>query len=138
MCTTPWITSVANELLDEMGTAETDIMQSYTIPLPVKVIARLLGIPGEEYMTFKRWSDALLAVTSLPPEERAQSNQEMLAYFGRMAAARRVHGAEDLITALVEAEAEGESLEDWEILGFCILLLIAGDDTTTDLLGNIL
>lgn len=135
---TPWITSVANELLDEMGTAETDIMQSYTIPLPVKVIARLLGIPGEEYMTFKRWSDALLAVTSLPPEERAQSNQEMLAYFGRMAAARRVHGAEDLITALVEAEVEGESLEDWEILGFCILLLIAGNETTTNLMGNIL
>ena len=79
----PWITSVVTELLDEIGTTETDMVPSYTIPLPVKVIARLLGIPGEEYLTFKRWSDALMAATSMPPEERARSNQEMMAYFGR-------------------------------------------------------
>ncbi len=128
---TPWITSVANELLDEIGTAETDIVQSYTIPLPVKVIARLLGIPGEEYLLFKRWSDALMAATSMPPEDRARSIQEMMTYFGRMASDRRTHGAEDLITALVEAEVEGESLMEQDILGFCVLLLIAGNETTT-------
>ena len=55
-----------------------------------------------------------------------------------MAAERRAHGAEDLITALVEGEIEGEALEEWEILGFCILLLIAGNETTTNLLGNML
>ncbi len=135
---TPWITSVANELLDAIGAAETDIVQSYTIPLPVKVIARLLGIPGEEYLTFKRWSEATIAYTALTPEERAQSDHEMLTYFGRMAAARRAQGAEDLITALVEAEVEGESLEEWEILSFCMLLLVAGNETTTNLLGNLL
>jgi hypothetical protein len=132
----PWITAVANELLDERGTGEVDIVQSYTIPLPVKVIARLLGIPGEEYVTFKRWSDASLSVTAMTPEERMQNIQEMMMYFGRMAAARRAHGAEDLITALVESEIEGESLQDWEILGFCLLLLIAGNETTTNLVGN--
>lgn len=55
----------------------------------------------------------------------------MVMYFGQMATARRAHGAEDLITALVEAEVEGEALEEWEIMGFCILLLIAGNETTT-------
>jgi cytochrome P450 len=135
---TPWITSVATELLDKMGTAEIDIVPSYTVPLPVKVIARLLGIPGEDYLSFKRWSDTFIAYISTAPEERAQSYHEMMAYFGRMAAARRAQGAEDLITALVEAEVEGEALEDWEILGFCLLLLIAGNETTTNLLGNIL
>jgi len=135
---TPWMSSVANELLDKMGTAETDIVPSYTMPLPMLVIARLLGIPGEEYVTFRRWSEALLAVTSIPPEERAKSAQETTAYFGRMAAARRTKGAEDLITALVEAEIEGEALEDWEVLGFCTLLLIAGNETTTNLIGNLL
>ena len=59
-----------------------------------------------------------------------------MAYFGQMAAARREHGAEDLITALVEAEIEGEALEDWEVLGFCMLLLIAGNETTTNLMGH--
>jgi cytochrome P450 len=134
----PWIAGVANELLEEVGEREVDVVQAYTIPLPVKVIARLLGIPGEDYVTFKRWSDAFLAAVSMPQEQRAQNVMEMVGYFGQIAAARRAHGADDLITALVEAEIEGEALEDWEILGFCILLLIAGNETTTNLLGNIL
>jgi cytochrome P450 len=103
-----------------------------------RIAARLLGIPGEEYLTFKRWSDALLATSSMPPEERVQSTHEMMTYFGRMAVARRTHGTEDLITALVEAEVEGESLTEQAILGFCVLLLIAGNETTTNLLGNLL
>lgn len=133
----PWITGVANALLDEMGEGPADVVESYTVPLPVKVIARLLGIPGEDYATFKRWSDAFLSTVSLQRDERMQNIQEMVAYFGQMAAARRAHGAEDLITALVEAEIEGASLQDWEILGFCILLLIAGNETTTNLMGNL-
>lgn len=132
----PWMTEVAHSLLDDIGEEEKDIVESYTVPLPVKVIARLLGIPGEDYVTFKRWSDAFLSTVSVQMSERLQNLQEMVAYFGRMAAARRAHGAEDLITALVEADIEGESLQDWEILGFCILLLIAGNETTTNLLGN--
>ncbi len=62
----------------------------------------------------------------------------MLAYLGQMAAARRAQPAEDLITALVEAEVEGQKLEEWEILGFSMLLLIAGNETTTNLIGNTL
>jgi cytochrome P450 len=135
---TPWITSVAHELLDQIGADEFDIVQHYTVPLPVKVIARLLGIPGSDYEIFKRWSDAFLSLTSMESTERMRNIQEMASYFGKIAATRRSHGAEDLITALVEAEIEGEKLEEWEILGFCILLLIAGNETTTNLLGNIL
>ncbi|MBI3798991.1 MAG: cytochrome P450 [Deltaproteobacteria bacterium] len=133
----PWITSIAQALLDEISDGTTDMVESYTVPLPVKVIARLLGIPGEDYATFKRWSDAFLSTVSAERDERLQNIQAMVAYFGQMAAARRAHGADDLITALVEAEIEGESLQDWEILGFCILLLIAGNETTTNLLGNL-
>jgi hypothetical protein len=135
----PWIARVANELLDEIGPGETDIVQSYTIPLPVKVIARLMGIPGDDFTTFKRWSDTFISsLISISLDERMKNTMEMVEYFGKMAAARREHGAEDLITALVEAEIDGESLQDWEILGFCILLLIAGNETTTNLMGNML
>src|SRR5581483_5696716 len=135
----PWITTVARELLDEIGTGEIDIVRSYTIPLPVKVIARLMGIPGDDYPTFKRWSDTFISsLISIPLEERMRNTMEMAEYFGKIAAARRSQGAEDLITALVDAEIEGESLQDWEILGFCILLLIAGNETTTNLMGNAL
>ena len=135
---TPWIESVADELLDTIGPAEADVVQSYTIPLPMKVIARLLGIPGEEYVTFRSWSRAFLATASMEHSERARAIEEMAAYLGKTAAERRVRGAEDLITALVETDSEGEKLEEWEILGFCMLLLIAGNDTTTNLIGNIL
>jgi cytochrome P450 len=135
----PWIAGIASELLNEIGAGEVDIVQSYTIPLPVKIIARLLGIPGEEYLTFKRWSDTFMSsFDAISLAERMKNTQEMVEYFGQMAVARRAHGADDLITALVGAEIEGESLEDWEILGFCILLLIAGNETTTNLMGNVL
>jgi cytochrome P450 len=134
----PWIAEIANALLDEIREGEQDIVESYTVPLPVKVIARLLGIPGEDYLTFKRWSDAFLSTVSIQTDERLQNLQAMVAYFGQMAAARRAHGADDLISALVEADVEREALQDWEILGFCILLLIAGNETTTNLLGNML
>ncbi|MCC6141565.1 MAG: cytochrome P450 [Nitrospira sp.] len=135
----PWIATVVNELVDHMAVSkESDIMQDYAIPLPVRVIARMLGIPGEDYVRFKLWSDTFLAFSSMTPEERAKSNQEMMAYFGQMAAARRTEGAEDLITALVEANVDGESLADTEIIGFCMLALIAGNETTTNLIGNML
>ena len=135
---TPWMEHVVDDLVGEIGTRETDIIESFAIPMPLKVIARLLGIPGEEYLTFKRWSETFFAFDSMTPEQRAKSNQEMMTYFGLMAAKRRAHGAEDLITALVEAEIEGESLNDAEILDFCMLLLIAGNEKTANLIGNML
>jgi cytochrome P450 len=135
---TPWIKTVASELMDEAGSDELDVVQRYTVPLPVKVIARMLGIPGDEYEIFKRWSDAFISLVSMDNSERMQNVQEMVGYFGKIAADRRAHGAEDLITALVEAEIDGEKLEQWEVLGFCMLLLIAGNETTTNLIGNIL
>jgi cytochrome P450 len=132
-----WITEIASALLDEMREGEHDLVESYTVPLPVKVIARLLGIPGDDYARFKRWSDAFLSTVSIQANDRFQNLQEMVAYFGQMAAARRAHGADDLISALVEGDVEGEALQEWEILGFCVLLLIAGNETTTNLIGNL-
>jgi cytochrome P450 len=135
---TPWISSVANELLDEFNAGENELVQGYTIPLPVKVIARLLGVPGEEYKDFKSWSDAFISFGPADKDENARKVQEMVAYFGKMAAARHAQGADDLLTALVEADVDGEKLEEWEILGFSMLLLIAGNETTTNLISNTL
>jgi cytochrome P450 len=134
----PWITKIADELLEHIDNQETDMVEAFTVPLPMRVIARLMGIPEEDYATFKRWSDAFLSTVGADRNDRMQNVQDMVAYFGQMAVARRTQGADDLITALVEAEIEGESLQDWEILGFCILLLIAGNETTTNLLSNLL
>jgi hypothetical protein len=136
----PWIRENANELVAAIGDAETDVIGSLAIPLPVRVIARLLGIPGSDYLTFKRWSDSFLTSSArgLEPGSRMRNGMEMAAYFGRIAAERKTQGAEDLITALVEADVDGQRLEEPELLGFCILLLIAGNETTTNLIGNLL
>ncbi len=134
----PRITAIAHGLLENRGPGQTDIVQSYAIPLATKVIASLIGIPEEEYATFRRWSAATMSILGLEPHERAQRMQDMLAYFKQIIVTRRTQAAEDLITALVEADVEGESLHDWEILGFCTLLLLAGNETTVNLIGNML
>ncbi len=133
----PWITSVVTNLLDTMETDAIDLVQAYTIPLPVRVIAPILGIPPEKYVLFKQWSEAAVATISMEPEQRSQYIQAMVEYFGKLIAARRAHGAEDLISALIQADVEGERLQEWEVLGFCLLLLIAGNETTTHLIGNL-
>ena len=83
-------------LLGNLPLGEVDVVPSYTIPLPMRVIARLLGIPGEEYATFRRWSEATVSVTTTATEDRAQHMHEMAEYFGRMAVARRAQGADEL------------------------------------------
>jgi len=124
----PWIRQNAEELLAAMGDGEAEVMDSLAVPLPVRVIARLMGIPGEEYVAFKRWSDTFLSMDTrdLEPGIRTRNAMEMADYFGRVVAQRRARGAEDLITALVQAELDGERLPEVELLGFCVLLLIAG------------
>ena len=127
----PRIAELTEGLLDEFSGDELDLVEAFTTPLPVFVIAELLGVPAADRADFKRWSDA--AVTGDPSGTR-----EMAAYFGRLIAGRRASGATngDLIGALLAAEQDGQRLTEHELLGFCVLLLIAGNETTTNLLGN--
>jgi hypothetical protein len=134
----PWITALSTELLDEMGHGEVDFVDGFTVPLPVKVIAKMLGIPGEDYRKFKDWSDAVLGGGPESGPGAMSSMGEMMQYFGAMGAKRREEPGEDLITALVSAEVEGEVLQEWEMVSFCILLLVAGNETTTNLMSNML
>jgi len=137
----PWIKNVAEQLLDRFPIGEAvDAVDAFTMPLPVQVIARMLGIPGEDQTAFRRWSDSLVAFNGgdFTPAERMKNGIEMMEYFRQAAASRRGKSGSDLISAVVDAEVEGERLEDWEILGFCILLLVGGNETTTNLMSNML
>ncbi|MGH2633495.1 MAG: cytochrome P450 [Tepidiformaceae bacterium] len=134
----PWITNAARQLLDAFEPGiDTDLVDAFAIPLPVRVIALLLGIPGDDYLQFKEWSDAVIGISD---ESRRQggvsAGMQMAAYFSGVADERRKSPGDDLISALVAAEVEGEKLTQMEVLGFCILLLIAGNETTTNLIGN--
>lgn len=135
-----WVTELAREMVDALPPGEpVDIVQRLTIPLPVAVIARMMGIPGERAEDFKRWSDALtgtLAGASLA--ERQTEIMQMAAYFAGLIPERRANPGDDLVSAVVNAEIDGSRLSDQDIVGFNILLLIAGNETTTNLLGNYL
>lgn len=71
---TPWIGRIANQLLDDLGYGECELVQGYSMPLPMKVIAHLLGIPVEEFPMFKRWSEALIATT---PTDQAENTRRI-------------------------------------------------------------
>lgn len=135
-----WVAELAEEMVAGLPADEPiDIVQALTIPLPVAVISRMMGIPNERAEDFKRWSDALtgtLAGASL--EDRQKDVLEMATFFQSLIPERRANPGDDLVSAVVNAEIDGERLTDQEIVGFNILLLIAGNETTTNLLGNLL
>jgi cytochrome P450 len=116
-----------------------DVTETFTSPLPVAVISQMMGIPQERGNDFKRWSDSLtgtLAGASI--EDRRSDIAEMASYFASLIPERRSHPSSDLISEVVTAELDGQGLTDQEIVGFCVLLLIAGNETTTNLIGNFL
>ncbi len=139
----PRISAITNELLDHVAAAgEMDVVRDLAYPLPVTVISELLGIPAELREDFKRWSDALVAGDEGTSEEERkalfQEVQGMYGYFTQVLKERGLHPQNDLVSALLAAEVDGQRLSSMELLGFCGLLLVAGNETTTNLLGNMI
>jgi cytochrome P450 len=128
------ITAIVNQLLEQVAaTGRMDIIDDLSYPLPVIVIAELLGIPHADRERFKVWSDAVVGATY--PED-GDPQAEMSEYFLDMIAQRSREPKDDLISALLDAQIDGQHLNQRELLGFCILLLVAGNETTTNLIGN--
>ena len=144
----PWLTDLVPHLLDDLGEGEVDVM-SFAAEIPTRAMVRLLGLPEGDHVRFKNWANAFMLSSALTPEERMASNQEMVgAFAARLAehssiiaaqgASEDVEDAEDLISALLRAEVDGERLTPEEIVRFCVTLVVAGSETTTFLIGNLL
>ncbi len=132
----PRIAQIADELIDRVIEAGgMDLIRDFAVPLPVIVIAELLGIPIADRDRFKVWSDAIV-IDGGSPDARSRAQLEMASYFTRLMEARRHEPRQDLISALMAATIDGESLSHADLLSFCVLLLIAGNETTTNLIGN--
>ena len=128
-----------DELLDAGERGEADLVTHINFPIPIRVIAAALGIPDERKDDFKRWSNALVGrLDGQPLTEKAMADLiEMTGYFQEVVAERRADPGDDLISWLITgAEAGEEPLEPRDLVSFCTLLLIAGNETTTNLLGN--
>jgi cytochrome P450 len=138
----PRIREIIDELLDGIRGDEFDLVEEIAYPLPVIVISEMLGVPPKDRADFKRWSDDVVATLGgpfTPPDvmERARKSIEELAeYLSGVIAERRAEPRGDLISGLIAAEDNGTVLSEVEIFSTTILLLIAGNETTTNLIGN--
>jgi cytochrome P450 len=138
----PRIRQIIDELLVVVaGRGRFDVIEAFAGPLPVIVIAEMLGVDPADRHEFKRWSDweAMSLNPLLTADQQAsatEANAELGAYLQRTIAARRADPRDDLISALIAVEEAGDQLTDTEIVTMCELLLAAGNVTTTDLIGN--
>jgi cytochrome P450 len=139
----PYIQQVVDTTLDGLkGAGEIDIIADVGTPIPAKVIAHMLGVPPEDVDAFKGWTSAVFRVPAWvgDPDENLEAAYDGVVsldgYFRELIAARRKAPTDDLLSALVQAEQDGQFLNEHELVASCALLLLAGHETTTNVIGN--
>jgi len=139
----PAIRTVAHSLIDDFpADGEIDFVTAFAQPLPLVVIADFLGVPRKDLAVFRRWSDDAAEVlggqlTEQRSRECYESLGELLEYFAAQLDLRRAHPAEDFLTTLLDARIDGETpLEVQEILSLAYVTLVAGNETTANLVGS--
>lgn len=138
----PRVQRIVDDLLDDLdGEDRFDLIESLAFPMPVTVIAEMLGVPSQDMDKFKRWSNdiSLTIEPSLRDDQMRRverASEELYEYFESIIEERRRQPQEDMITALLNAEDEGDRLTHEELLGTLMLLLVAGNETTRNLIGN--
>jgi cytochrome P450 len=139
----PYIQQTVDVLLDAVqGKGEMDAIREVAHPLPIMVIAQMLGLPAEERVRFKQWSDDLFAILGSVPhapelmERAAHSLAELTKYLTELSEARRRQPQADLLSALVGVVEKGERLTQEELIANVTILLSAGHETTSNLIGN--
>jgi cytochrome P450 len=133
----PRVRELARELCDGIQAGRpVEFVDAVAVPLPILVIAELLGIPAAQRAIFRRWSDAIIdAATAQSPETMLQV-LELFEYFRTTLGERRASPGDDLISMLVHSEVDGEKLSENDLLAFCMTLLVAGNETTRNLIAN--
>ena len=139
----PRIQEIVDELMDAVqGSGRMDVIRDLAYPLPVIVIAEMLGVPPEDRDRFKHWSDEIVGALNGPfaLEETLQrartSANELATYMHGVIEERRREPRDDLMSGLIAAEEQGQILSEDEMLATAMLLLVAGNETTTNLIGN--
>ena len=132
----PRVAEITRSLLDTMpADGPVDLLESFAFPLPITVICELLGVPDADRANFRTWTQAILS-TGAAAAESGTAAVEMAGYFTALVADKRAHPADDLLSALIVARDAGDGLSQRELLGMIFLLLVAGHETTVNLIGT--
>jgi cytochrome P450 len=136
----PRVEAITASLLDAVEPRLTagdtvDLIEAFAFPLPVTVICELLGVPTQDQAQFRQWSNAVVASEGEPGSFRA-AGTAMYHYFTRLVAAKRARPADDMVSALIEGRDSGDSLDERELIAMLFLLLVAGHETTTNLIAS--
>ena len=133
----PRIRELASSLLDEQAGGTVDVM-AFASALPTMVIAELLGVPTAHHERFREWVESVITVDpgAIPEGEKVPDLLELFELLRGIVAERREERRDDMISALLDAEVDGIRLDDREVLGFTLLILAAGFETTKNLIGN--
>jgi cytochrome P450 PksS len=135
----PRIQQIADELVDRVfARGEMDLVDEFAFPLPITVIAELLGVPADDRDRFRAWSAAVVTPDLGPDASERFSAQmaEFTSYLGELFATRRLDPRDDLVSALIRTEEQGETLSEPELFSMTILLIVAGHETTVNLVAN--
>src|SRR5438309_10084391 len=131
----PLTRGVARRLVEEIAASgRCDLQHDYAALIPSVVIARMIGVPDEHIDDFRSWTESFLEIQG--PQDYMDSLGKCYALFAQLLAERRKRPEDDLMSALLAAEVDGQRLTEEELLGFCFLLVLAGNDTTSSLIGN--
>jgi len=135
----PRIQQIADGLVDAVEPhGRMDLVDDFAFPLPITVIAELLGIPGDDRASFRRWSNAMVTPAFTPGDVERLGEQagEFVAYLRQLFERRRTDPGADLVSALLQTDEGGDKLSEQELFGMVSLLIIAGHETTVSLIGN--
>ncbi len=133
----PRAARIVGELIDELTTMPqpVDLIEHFSLPLPVQIICELLGVPAEDRHLFHQWSDAVLGDLTRDPAVIGAAFAQLNAYFERLVALKRKNPADDLMTALIEARDEKDRLSEEELVRLCQTVLVAGHETTANMIN---
>lgn len=133
----PRITAIAERLLESFPRGgSVDLLEAFAFPLPIAVIAELLGVPAEDQPRFREWTTTLLSSSSARLEPLKQTALQLQQYFQDFLTRRRAEPRDDLTSALIAAEAQGDRLTPVELTSMVFLLMMAGHETTVNLIAN--
>ncbi|WP_433654253.1 cytochrome P450 family protein [Nocardia sp. CA-128927] len=132
----PRIEEITAALLDQMAEHdEVDLLEAFAVPLPVTVICELLGVPFSDREDFQRWTKIMVGVSS-DLDERRRCSAEMGQYLAALVQTKQTDPGDDLLSGLTETREDGDQLSEQEIIAMAFLLLIAGHETTVNLIAN--